>query len=246
MNFEKAPIDVCIPTSRNISNEFYYLINEDITGRILLNTRRPLTASRMELIRKVSTPYFAFLDDDIRYKRGLLRKLYWACSKENWVGAVQGRTVPYGLGEKWDNALRPKSHGANEIVYIQKGDHKRFMTSNAVIKTELVRDWRPKPSYSGCEDWHLTNHILNKNYTVVILPLDVPHLRTWKKVRSNSDWFSKAYISIFGKRRGLIRVARLGFGILKYAVMTPNNPRLSVYTMYQNTFAIGGLLRNLI
>lgn len=240
---DKAPIDVCIPTKTDVTVAFREQVQHDISGNILLDSSTPLTSARMRLIRRVTTPYFAFLDDDIQYVDGLLRTLYNAITCYDRVGAVQGRTVPYGLGERWDIALRP-AHNHTRII--KPRDHARFMTSNAIIKTGLVRDWTPKPEYSGCEDWHLTRHIQQQDYFIVVLPLNVPHHRTWRKVRDNMLWFSKAYISIFGTTRGKQYLTRQAFSFGKYLVTLPLHPRLSLYTMYQNAYGVNAFLRNLI
>lgn len=239
---QKAPIDVCIPSKTEISPAFLDQIQHDISGVILTDSSTPLTSARMRLIEQVRTPYFAFLDDDIQYIDGLLRTLYNAVTCYEYVGAVQGRTVPYGLGERWDTALRPVH---NHARIISPNDHARFMTSNAVIKTGLVRDWTPKPSYSGCEDWHLTRHIQRQDYFIVVLPLNVPHHRTWKKVRDNMSWFSKAYIAIFGTKRGKQYLTRQVLSFGKYLMTLPLHPRLSIYTMYQNMCGVNAFLRNL-
>lgn len=212
-------------------------------GQLYVSKRKPLTEARKELIQKVQTPYFVFLDDDIRYRRGLIPELIKWIHVSKKIGAVQGRTIPYGLGEKWDKALRSP---ARDPEILTARDHKRFMTSNAVIKTELVRDWNPPPSYSGCEDWDLTNHIHKKGHCAVIISLNVEHYRDWKKVRSNSQWFSKAYISIFGKRQAVKHLMKVTGALGKYLLRLPLEPRKSAYVIYSNLFLMKGLLSNLI
>lgn len=234
-------IDVCIPSLEPIPRTFLQLIQEDIDGGVIHVVKiSPLTEARKDLIQRVTTPYFAFLDADIKYRAGLIPALFAQLAPN--VGAVQGATVPYGLGEKWDQALQT-SRG---VQVIAKGQHKRFMTSNAVIKTDIVRDWNPMPSYSGCEDWDLTNHIVNQGYIVKILPLAVQHLRTWKTVRSNSQWFAKAYISLFGKKQAVKYMLKLGIVLLRDLGTLPLHVRRSLYGMYQNSYLLRGFLLNLI
>lgn len=234
-------VTVCIPTlqSRKDLRSFLTEISQDVpNNKILLSYTKPLTKARVELIDQVTTKYFVFLDDDIVYEKGLIRLLYdtitnMKCYK---IGAVQGSTQPIGFGTKWDTALR------NTIKDIQKVSFgKRFMTSNAIIVTESVKDWFPNTNVSGCEDWHLTNFLLNKGYSIYIIPANVKHRSSFTKIKSNAKWFAKGFINIFGPVGTLQYILKLLLGIVKAMIALPNNWRRSMYTIYQNAFVIKNL-----
>lgn len=108
-------VDVCIPTKEGVSQSFIEKIQKDTRGKIYVSRIKPLDVARKELIGQVNSDIFLFLDDDIVYQEGLIKKLYsflisnsFILKKLNLVlpgkevGAVQGSTVPFGLGDNWD------------------------------------------------------------------------------------------------------------------------------------------------
>lgn len=234
-------ITVCIPTVRS-KEDLQSLLTEiarDVpNNKILLSYAKPLTKARTELINQVTTKYFVFLDDDIIYKKGLIRLLYDAITtiKCKKMGAIQGSTQPNGFGKKWDIALQ------NTIKDIQKVSFgKRFMTSNAIIVTDSVKDWLPNANVSGCEDWHLTNFLLKNGYSIYIIPANLKHRSSFTKIKSNARWFAKGFVNVFGPFQTLKYILKLSLGIVKALVTFPNNWRRSMYIIYQNTFVVKNL-----
>jgi hypothetical protein len=192
----------------------------------------------MELIQQVTTKYFVFFDDDIIYQKGLIKLLYDTITnlKSKKVGAVQGSTQPIGLGEKWDKALENTNNDVQKVSF-----GKRFMTSNAIIVTDAVKGWIPNHHVSGCEDWHLTNFLLNYGYSIFIIPANVKHKSSFSKIRSNARWFAKGFIHVFGGFGTIKYILKLLGGIMKASVTLPANWRKSVFIIYQNSFVVKNL-----
>ena len=173
----KLDFDVCIPTKRGVSEDLLTSVKKETTGKIYISKSTPLTFARMELIARVETPFFLFLDDDIVYPAGLLQRLYSFFDEK--VGAVQGSTIPSGLGTNFDKALSKGRYDSPTSKIT------RIMTSNALIRTSTVRDWNPTNDVSGIEDMHLTEHIRNKGFLCIVIPQNVKHFTSWKKARRN-------------------------------------------------------------
>ena len=104
---------------------------------LVVETSTPLGLARMRAISRVKTPIFAFVDDDVEISSNWFQEL----SKHmgSGVGAVQGELLTFGLGAKFDEAVNktiPK-----RIEALKLGDN--GMTHNTIIRTDLVRDWKP-------------------------------------------------------------------------------------------------------
>jgi len=234
--FNKLNIDVCIPTVRGVPSQIIDEIKKETMGKIHISTTKPLVKARVELINKVETDLFLFLDDDIIYPPNLLSNLYSAMrdlNLPNNIGAVQGKTIPYGLGEKWDKALSDavKFKGYKVMQYGE-----RLMTSNMLMYTHLVKDWNPQKDVSGCEDLDLTMHIQEKHHSCVLLPIYVKHKRSWDNTYNHSLWYVRGYINVLSKNQGFKQFLKLGLGIGKYILLLPFKFRLSIYTIHHNFY----------
>jgi len=227
-------IDVCIPTLNVVPDQIIDELKKETNGKIHISKTKPLVKARMELISRVETKLFLFLDDDIIYRENLLHDLfahYSLFSNDGFkVGAVQGSTVPHGLGVKWDQAL------TRIFVphFVRYGE--RLMSSNMLIQTSLVKDWSPVKDVSGCEDLSLTLHIQDKGFKCLLVPLNVKHKRSWRKVKDNSDWYVNGFINVVGRNKGFKQLFLSLIASLKYLFLFPFNWRLSFYTLYQNFF----------
>ncbi|MBA7493358.1 hypothetical protein ES702_03916 [subsurface metagenome] len=235
INSPKLNIDVCIPTLRGIPPSLIATLRNETSGSIHISMVKPLSYARIELIKKVKTALFLFLDDDILYPKGHLKLLTSYFNED--VGAVQGSLISYGLGEKWDIALQK-----NTLKTI-KSDADRLFGSNMLIRLSLVEDWNPPLNLSGCEDWDLTNHIRTKGYDCLLIPSKIKHKTSWFKTFKNALWFGNAYPNLF-KKFPLSYFLKLFLVIGKSIIIFPFNPRLSIFIIYQNIFIICGMLKN--
>lgn len=82
-------VDVCIPTLVEPSSEFEEMIKREIpVNNIIYSYVKPLGKARQELIEKVSTEWFVFVDTDIILLPDWFRKM-WRYVDEK-TGAVDG------------------------------------------------------------------------------------------------------------------------------------------------------------
>lgn len=244
-------IDVCIPTRRGVDPSLIETLKDETEGSILISKIEGLVPARIDLIQRVKTEFFLFLDDDIIYPKGLLKLLYGYMLHGSKVyikkydltlptlpiGAVQGSISTYGLGDKWDSALNKTSLD----IPIINAD--RLFGSNMLIKTSLVKDWKPNLNLSGCEDWDLTRHIRSKKHLCLTVPSKILHKRSWVKTKKNALWFGKSFPNMF-KIFPLSYFLKLFGVICKSMILFPFNFRLHYYTIYQNLHIVYGMLLN--
>jgi glycosyltransferase involved in cell wall biosynthesis len=148
VKLEKMKIDVCLvtkdPRVRSVKGLEHVPVN-----KLIIERSKPLALARAKAIRKVTTEFFAFIDDDVEISKEWFKTLT-AYMKPD-VGAVQGTLLIKGLGKVWDNALNKSKRRIYELHLGQRG-----FLHNTLIRTELVRDWNPPPDLSAFEDYHLT------------------------------------------------------------------------------------------
>lgn len=176
-------VDVCLVTKEDtISEGWKETLKYIPLNKLIVEHSTPLGLARMRAIQKVETEWFIFLDDDVY----ITKKWFSEISKhiDDKVGAVQGFPIYKGAG-KWDtvlNALRPSNPSSLSLG-------ERGKTHNVLIKTDLVKDWRPsRPDLSSWEDYEITQHILKKGVKWMVCPVDTFHLRSFKKILKNVGW----------------------------------------------------------
>jgi glycosyltransferase involved in cell wall biosynthesis len=236
VKLEKMKIDVCLvtkdPRVRSVKGLEHVPVN-----KLIIERSKPLALARAKAIRKVTTEFFAFIDDDVEISKEWFKTLT-AYMKPD-VGAVQGTLLIKGLGKVWDNALNKSKRRIYELHLGQRG-----FLHNTLIRTELVRDWNPPPDLSAFEDYHLTQHVLKKGYRWIVVPTDSYHRKTWKQVWGNAIWAMEGWKKL--NPSPTLRLAK----IIKYLVFIvrrllsfPLNPGESIYSIYLSIARIYGLLR---
>lgn len=233
-------VDVCIPSKRGVSQKFLDDLNgEKDVNRILISNSKPITDARTELIKKVTTDFFIFFDDDIEYPKGLIPFFLDSIIIKEDCGGIQAFTRPFGLGEKWDSNLLPLT----EYKILKKGE--RMMTSNCIIRTETVKDWSPNANVSGCEDFDLTLHIQSRGYYCYVVKYGdgIKHKTNWKKIKNNAFWYARGYYNITGRDKTIQKIFNLTRRIVHCLITLPFNFRRNIFTIYQNCIIIIGFLR---
>lgn len=196
-------VDVCFVT-RRAWPEISRLAEKNLARvpyhHVILEQSRPLGLARQRAIAQVDTPWFVFLDDDVE-----LGDSWWAdlcCSVKPEVGAVTGTLSIKGMGSIWDtginNWLRIQKSKATEITG-------RASTHNALIRTDLVRDWTPAdPRLETYEDYQLTQYVRAKGYRWLEAPALAYHLKSWTGMAKNALWEArtKKYSGVPSSRFG--------------------------------------------
>lgn len=126
-------VDICIPTlkKREEIKDCLDAIEKHIPyGKIIFSNAIGFANARNELMKKVSTEYFLFIDDDIIVNRVWFNKLYNIMEKNLNVGAVNG----FGLSDSFIlNCLR-------HILMLRTILFQRGFTSNTLIRTEAIKN----------------------------------------------------------------------------------------------------------
>ena len=123
-----------------------------------------LAIARMIGINLVDTEYFVFVDSDIELPKGWFRRIISYIDSK--VGACHdhGYVPQLSTISKWY-----KWHGLDKRLIInvtqKNASNYRGCTHSTVVKTSLVKDWKPSAYLSAYEDWMLLNHVVNKGYT---------------------------------------------------------------------------------
>jgi glycosyltransferase involved in cell wall biosynthesis len=198
-----GPVDVCIVTKKTW-HEIQERAEKNLVGipyhHVIVERSRPLGLARQKAIARVDTPWFIFLDDDIELGGSWWRDL--VAAMQPGVGALTGALGVRGMGATWDAEtnkwLRTQKIGPTEVS-------RRASTHNALIRTDLVRDWAPSdPRLETYEDYELTQHVRGKGYSWLEIPTDAYHLKTWVGMAKNALWESrtKNYSNIARSRFG--------------------------------------------
>lgn len=197
-------IDVCLVTKndvKTIKGLEYIPFN-----KLIIEKSIPLGLARKISIQKVTTGWFAFIDDDVKIDEGWFKTLS-GYMEDPKIGAIQGMLDITGLGEEWDKALNKSN---KKIRFLKLGE--RGFTHNTLIKTELVKDWDPPSDISAWEDYLLTQHILKKGYKWIIIPTQSKHEKTWNGIRKKAIWGIKGRKKIFPSKKDSLKQ------LIKYSI----------------------------
>jgi glycosyltransferase involved in cell wall biosynthesis len=221
-------IDVCV-----VTREWGKLPNglEHIPlNNLIIETSSPLGLARKRAIDKVTTEWFAFIDDDME----ITPEWFSICAifiKEG-VGAVTGSDYYRGLGI-FDKILFNGSLIPKKITYKD-----RLTTNNVIIKTDLMKDWNPDEKLSCYEDLAIGRHILSKGYKIIITPALSYHRKDWNSVKRSSLWAGRDYRKTYGSPLGFIfkKIIEPFRGLINRGIL------FSIYATYRNFWLIVGIL----
>lgn len=174
-------IDVCIVTRKT-----EHPMDEDMglehipINEIIIDRSKPIGIARMNCIKLVKTKIFAFIDDDITVTENWYKGLM-PFMEDKQVGAVWGTITNKGLG------ICDRAYGA-VIPFGELKKKDRFNTNNSLIRTEVVRDWKPTIGLNCYEDLDLGRHIMNKGYKILIIPCDTIHRKSYINLAKSAYW----------------------------------------------------------
>lgn len=225
-------IDVCIVTRGDCDlTTLISRIKKNIpVNKIIIETSSPLAMARARAIQKVSTPWFAFIDDDILIGKKWFREVS-AYAKQPHVGSVCGRTKEIGLGKSWDKAKNTEQFFPKELKMGDWG-----YTHNTLIKTSLVKDWTPsKLDLSALEDYEITTHIISKGYKWMFVPVsDTWHIKTWSEVWSKAFWTMENGWKIFPRSYMISKMKRYAISLVADLFRVNRPLRARIYSLLQH------------
>jgi glycosyltransferase involved in cell wall biosynthesis len=179
----KEPIDVCIVSNRKIEDELLAMLHASVPVKNLIidSKTSPLGKAREKAISEVSTQRFMFLDDDVyippNYYTDLMK--YWG-EKTGWL---EGWAIPWK--PEWYHEWTVSRFNHSSVIKIPYNG--RGFCCASVIKTDTLSDWRSPPDLHFYEDLVMSNHVIQKGYEVVRVPVACEHripYDIWKHVES--------------------------------------------------------------
>jgi len=206
-------------------------------NQLIIETSKPIGLARFKAIQRVTTEWFAFIDDDITILETWSLPLF---IRED-IGAIEGRKLIKGLGLKWDKAIndfiRQKPPLALHIG-------QRGMTSNVLLRTSIAKEWKPRYHNEFCmEDYDLSQFIMKKGFKWLVVNNYVIHHKTWSDIVTSAIWNMRGY-KLFFRPLTIMKIyakflLSIPFWLLKYDI----DKRVRFYIIFQNLCCIWGLTR---
>ena len=209
------------------------------TNNLIIDTSKPLGWARQRAIQKVTTEWFAFIDDDVKIDPNWFNLLIPYTHRPG-IGAVQGTLLVKGLGDAFDEAIN--STQKNDIEERRKPDSVGH-THNTLIKTELVKNWLPsRDDLNAFEDYEITQHIIGQEYRWLVIPTESAHYWSWSKLAKNAIWANKWWKRVFSPTRKQILKRIRGFIKMSFRHLRKRGVRVFVYYVWFRFFCVWGLL----
>jgi glycosyltransferase involved in cell wall biosynthesis len=156
-------VDVCVPVLQKPSSAFEEMLKREIPVHdIFYSYTVPLGTARQELIERVGTEYFAFIDSDIELLPGWFSKM-WSLFDGPNVGGADGMwsyTVEPEV-DAYTDAMRDLAHLLGKKTAVEK--IARAFYGDVLIRTESVKGIRipPIPIY---EDEFIRRYIVSRGF----------------------------------------------------------------------------------
>jgi len=166
-----------------------------------------LACARYLGIQATRSKYIGFVDHDVFVPKNYYERLLAILEANPQVGGIHGEAMDIDLPKRGMKMKPPNKFP----MKVDRG----LCTAN-LIRRELVSDWRPPRGLQAYEDFHLTQHIYNKGYFWVRIPLWILHL-------SFGDDMEKRWLWVGA---GLRFLNSLGFRFVREAGRTCKIPFL--------------------
>lgn len=130
---------------------------------VAVKSQQNLAKARMIGIAHVDTEYFVFVDSDVELSRGWFRRI--ASYVDDEVGACHdhGYVLHLPIMFMWTEWMGLDKRPIIDVT-LDNMSRYRGCTHSTILKTSLVKDWKPSSSLSAYEDWMLLKHVVNKGY----------------------------------------------------------------------------------
>lgn len=145
---------------------------------LILRTKANLAEARAMGIAQVNTEYFVFVDDDIELPSGWFKRVTSFMNER--VGAIHEEMMWAGkeclddslinrlVTEKWIRGSMSFSHHKMIVIDAEQDSMSKVvglnMGGHTIIKSDVVKDWKPGSLISAAEDLLLLKHIVSKGY----------------------------------------------------------------------------------
>ena len=207
-------VDVLVPSLKGLSSDFVECLHSRIPVHCILTSSviGPARA-RQELMERVDTDWFAFVDDDVK-----LRSDWWSAVTgmiNDNVGAIEG-LWSYLAGDKrvddYARAMARLSKLLRQESWRDRID--RAFTGDTLVRTEAVKNIR-MPNIPVWEDEYIRRSVEKNGYKWLRTPRVVcDHLRTYNLKPSYNVGRYGYYLGKLSARTQLKRLAQLPVKVL--------------------------------
>ena len=223
-------VDVLVPSLKGLSSEFVEHVRSRMPVHCILTSSviGPARA-RQELMERVDTDWFAFVDDDVKLRLG-----WWSTVTgmiEPDVGGVEGLWSYLAGDKRVDDYTRAMARLARLLRQESWRDRiDRAFTGDTLVRTEAVRNIR-MPNIPVWEDEYIRLWVEKKGFKWLRTPHIVcDHLRTYNLKPSYNVGKYGYYLGRLNVGTQLKRVAQLPVKVLFAVAYTGN--------FHSGTFAV--------
>jgi glycosyltransferase involved in cell wall biosynthesis len=236
-----AKVDVLVPTLKGLPGEFVEHLRSRIPVHCLLTSSVAGRArARQELMERVDTDWFVFIDDDVR-----LRPEWWAKVSgmvRPDVGAVEGLWSYLAADKRVDDYTRAMARLARLLGQESWKDRvDRAFTGDTLVRTEGVKNIRI-PNLPVWEDEYIRGWVEKNGYRW-LRTSDVvcDHLRRYNLKESYDAGKYGYYLGRLSLRSQLKRVAELPVKIL-FALAYTRNTDTGTFAVEKDLKTLKGVL----
>jgi hypothetical protein len=203
-------LDVCIATRmKELHGTEQMLESAGVPfDRILVDSSNTLLAKKREnLIGRVGTDHFIFLDDDVFLPEKWFDNIMkFSTDGLAWLEGYANPSKPEWYANWCEYRLKKAAP-----YYIPIGE--RGFLCSTIIKTDYVSDFRAPPTMTYAEDWALSKHVQNKGGKLYRVPVRSYHNFTYdlfdhtrettKKMRKYLPWATQLRQAVVSTASGL-------------------------------------------
>lgn len=223
-------VDVLVPSLKGLSSEFVEHVRSRIPVHCILTSSVVGPArARQELMERVDTEWFAFVDDDVKLRPNWWSTITGMISAD--VGGVEGQWS-YLAGDKrvddYARAMARLARLSRQESWRDRID--RAFTGDTLVRTEAVKSIR-MPNIPVWEDEYIRRWVEKNGFRWLRTPHVVcDHMRTYNLKPSYNVGRYGYYLGRLSVRTQLRRVVQLPFKVLFAVVYTGN--------IHTGTFAV--------
>ncbi len=234
-------VDVLVPTLKGLSSGFVEHLHSRIPVHCILTSSviGPARA-RQELMERVDTDWFAFVDDDVK-----LRSNWWSTVTgmiNDNVGGIEG-LWSYLAGDKrvddYTRAMARLSKLLRQESWRDRID--RAFTGDTLVRTEAVKNIR-MPNIPVWEDEYIRRWVENNGFRWLRTPHVIcDHLRRYNLKPSYNVGKYGYYLGKVNMRSQLKRITQLPFRVL-FALAYTGDPATATFAIEKDVNIFRGAL----
>lgn len=242
MHSAPTEIDVLVPTLKGLRSEFVAHLRSRIpVHHILTSSVEGLARARQELIERVDTEWFAFVDDDVK-----LRSDWWATVTGMIgpnVGGVEGLWSYLAGDKRVDDYVRAMAQLSRLLRRESWRDRiDRAFTGDTLVRTEAVKNIR-MPNIPLWEDEYIRRWIEKSGFKWLrTAEVVCDHLRSYNLKQSNSTGKYGYYLGQLNVQSQFKRIAQLPVKI-PFAVAYTGNIHAGTFAAKKDLGVFKGVLQ---